>query len=314
MSPGTKGKKMEEEIYDVGIIGGGPGGLTAALYCCRDQMKTILFEPMLMGGMVNEATLIENYPGFPAGINGYDLSSKIYDQAVSFGMKSEMAEVTAVKKTDNLFDVETTDNHFLCKTVIVATGSAKNKLNIPGEQELKGLGVSYCATCDAPFFRDKVIAVVGGGNTALMEAMHLAKFGSKVYLIHRRNEFRATKLVADRIAQEPKIETQLGYTVERIEGSEKVQDIVLVNKLDGSKKTLAVDAVFVAVGITPNSKCVEDLVHLSTDGSIITDVNMETSVPGVYAVGDVRTNSIKQVISACGDGATAAVSIKNKLS
>ncbi len=305
---------MEEEIYDVGIIGGGPGGLTAALYCCRDQMKTILFEPMLMGGMVNEATLIENYPGFPTGINGYDLSSKIYDQAVSFGMKSEMAEVTAVKKTDNLFDVETTDNHFLCKTVIVATGSAKNKLNVPGEQELKGLGVSYCATCDAPFFRDKVIAVVGGGNTALMEAMHLAKFGSKVYLIHRRNEFRATKLVADRIAQEPKIETQLGYTVERIEGSEKVQDIVLVNKLDGSKKTLAVDAVFVAVGITPNSKCVEDLVHLSTDGSIITDVNMETSVPGVYAVGDVRTNSIKQVISACGDGATAAVSIKNKLS
>ncbi len=305
---------MEEEVYDVGIIGGGPGGLTAALYCCRDQMKTILFEPMLMGGMVNEATLIENYPGFPAGINGYDLSSKIDDQAVSFGMKSEMAEVTAVKKTDNLFDVETTDNHFLCKTVIVATGSAKNKLNVPGEQELKGLGVSYCATCDAPFFRDKVIAVVGGGNTALMEAMHLAKFGSKVYLIHRRNEFRATKLVADRIAQEPKIETQLGYTVERIEGSGKVQDIVLVNKLDGSKKTLAVDAVFVAVGITPNSKCVEDLVHLSTDGSIITDINMETSVPGVYAVGDVRTDSIKQVISACGDGATAAVSIKNKLS
>ena len=305
---------MEEEIYDVGIIGGGPGGLTAALYCCRDQMKTILFEPMLMGGMVNEATLIENYPGFPAGINGYDLSSKMYDQAVSFGMKSEMAEVTAVKNTDNLFDVETAENHFLCKTVIVATGSAKNKLNVPGEQELKGLGVSYCATCDAPFFRDKVIAVVGGGNTALMEAMHLAKFGSKVYLIHRRNEFRATKLVADRIAQEPKIETQLGYTVERIEGSEKVQDIVLVNKLDGSKKTLAVDAVFVAAGITPNSKCVEDLVQLSTDGSIITDINMETSVPGIYAVGDVRTNSIKQVISACGDGATAAVSVKNKLS
>lgn len=305
---------MEDKVYDVVIVGGGPAGLTAALYCCRDNMSTLLFEPMLMGGMVNEATLIENYPGFPNGINGYELSATLLEHAKKFGMKEEIAAVTSIKKDGDIFEISSTAGNFKSRAVIVAAGSNKVKLGIPGEKELAGKGVSYCATCDGPFFRDCSVAVIGGGNTALAEADHLTKFASKVYLIHRRNEFRATSIVTDRVKANEKIEIVTPYKSVSIEGKDQVEKLVLENAADGNRKELAVDAVFVAVGIRPNTDFLKDLLPLEEDGTIRTDTNMATSVPGLFAAGDIRFGSIRQVISAAGDGATSAIAVKNYLS
>ena len=305
---------MEDKLYDVVIVGGGPAGLTAALYCCRDNMSTLLFEPILMGGMVNEATLIENYPGFPNGINGYELSATLLEQAKKFGLKEELASVTAIKKDRDIFEISSTAGTCKSRAVIVAAGSNKVKLGIPGEKELAGKGVSYCATCDGPFFRDCNVDVIGGGNTALAEADHLTKFASKVYLIHRRNEFRATSIVTDRVKANEKIEIVTPYKSVSIEGKDQVEKLVLESATDGSKKELAVDAVFVAVGIRPNTDFLKDLLPLEEDGTIRTDTNMATSVPGLFAAGDIRFGSIRQVISAAGDGATSAIAVKNYLS
>lgn len=302
---------MEDNTYEVAIIGGGPAGLTAALYCNRDNIKTILFEPMLMGGMVNEATLIENYPGYPNGINGYELSAQLFEQADKFGMKAEYAEVTSITKSNDLFKLETSNGQFQAKAVIIATGSNKMKLNVPGEQSLTGKGVSYCATCDAPFFRNKVVAVIGGGNTALMEAEHLSQFASKVYLIHRRDAFRATSIVNEKVSNISNIEKVLNQIVIGIEGSNQVEKIILENTLSGEKSELAIDGVFVAIGIKPNTEMLKDLLLTEPDGTIKTNTLMETTIPGLFAAGDVRYQSIRQVISACGDGATSAISAKN---
>jgi thioredoxin reductase (NADPH) len=303
--------EKKNQQYDVIIIGGGPAGLSAAIYTSRDRMETLLIERALTGGLINEADHVDNYPGFPEGISGFELTDKMHDQALKYGLKELSAEVTAVEpKGKRSFHVKTTDGEYLARAVIIAGGSDKQRMGVPGEKEFGGRGVSYCATCDAAFYRDKIVAVVGGGNSALYEALHLAKFASKVYIIHRRDQLRATAVVQERAKAEPKIEFILSSIVEAIEGKDFVEKVWLKNVATEQTSELKLDGIFIAIGINPNTGYLKDLLELSPAGMIIVNDRMETSVPGIMAAGDIRHNSIRQTISAAGDGAVAALSAK----
>ena len=299
------------QAYDVIIIGGGPAGLTAAIYTSRDRMSTLLIEKGLTGGMINEAEKVDNYPGFPEGIQGIELAAKKYQQAQKYGLKDINAEATGidVRGTHN-FVVKTTEGDYSSKAVIIAGGSDKQKLDVPGEKEFLGRGVSYCGTCDAPFYINKVVAIVGGGNSALYEALHLAKFATRVYVIHRRDQLRATAVVQERAKAEPKIEFILSTIIEAVEGGDFVEKLKLKNIAAGTQSELKVDGVFVSVGLIPNTVYLKGLVNLDENGMIIVNDRMETSVPGIYAAGDIRHNSIRQTVAAAGDGAVAAINAK----
>jgi thioredoxin reductase (NADPH) len=306
MNPETTNQK-----YDVIIIGGGPAGLSAAIYTSRDRMATLLIEKGLTGGMINEAEKVDNYPGFPEGIQGMELAAKKYQQAQKYGLKDINAEATGidVNGTHN-FVVKTTEGEYTSKAVIIAGGSDKQKLDVPGEKEFLGRGVSYCGTCDAPFYINKIVAIVGGGNSALYEALHLAKFAARVYVIHRRDQLRATQVVQERAREEPKIEFILGTIVEAVEGGDFVEKLRLKNIATGNQSELKVDGIFVSVGLVPNTVYLKGLVTLDEFGMIIVNDRMETSVPGIFAAGDIRHNSIRQTVAAAGDGAVAAVNAK----
>jgi thioredoxin reductase (NADPH) len=293
--------------YEVIIIGGGPAGLSAGLYSSRAGLKSLLIEKGAPGGLITNAELIENFPGFPRGISGMELGQLMHQQATRHGLETLTAEATGIELDGEKKIVVTTGGKFSAKAVIIASGSERQKLGIPGEEELTGRGVSYCATCDGPFFKNRTVAVVGGGDAAITEALHLVKFASGVKLIHRRNELRATHALQEKARAEPKIEYILDTAVEGIEGRDMVKQLRLSNVVTGEKSTLDVAAVFVAVGLKPSTDYLKGVLPLDQGGYIATNEKMETAVPGIFAAGDVRLNSPRQAITAAGDGATAAV-------
>lgn len=307
-------ERQEPKTHDVIIIGGGPAGLTAAIYTARDKLSTLLIEKGITGGLITETERLDNYPGFPEGISGLDLTSKMLEQAVKYGPEIAGAEVTAVEvKGNKSFTIKTSEGDYAAKAVIIASGSDKQRLGVPGEREFTGKGVAYCATCDAPFYKDKVVAVVGGGNAAVYEALHLAKFASKVYLIHRRAELRATPVVQEQAREEPKIEYLWNTVVEAVEGQEFVETLKLKDIQTGRQSRLRVEGVFVALGLKPKTDYLKGTLELDEQGMIVVSNRMETSVPGIFAAGDIRHGSILQAIAAAGDGAIAAVSAKKWL-
>ncbi len=298
------------DIRDVIIIGGGPAGLTAGLYAARARLNVLLVERTAVGGQVLLTHWIENYPGFPEGISGFELIEKMKEQAVKFGLEIETKEISDIKKENNLFYLKSGDEELKAKAVIIATGAQSNKLGVEGEEKFTGRGVSYCATCDGPFFRDQEVAVVGGGDSAIEEAIFLTKFAKKVYVIHRRDALRATKILQERAFNNPKIEIIWDTVVDEIQGEEKVKNLKLRNVKDNSVKDLAVGGTFIFVGIKPNTEFLKDTLEMDPAGFIITDEYMETSLPGVFAAGDVRKKRLRQVSTSVGDGALAAFSVQ----
>jgi len=293
--------------YDVIIIGGGPAGLSAGLYASRARLTSLLIERGLVGGLITESELVENFPGFPEGISGLELGQLMHQQATKYGLETLLAEATGIELSGKQKVVKTTKGDFIAKAVIIASGSERLKLGIPGEEEFTGKGVSYCATCDAAFFRELPVAVVGGGDTAIIEALHVSKFASKVTVIHRRHQLRATRILQEKAFSEPKIEFQWDSIVEEIEGRDSVKRIRLRQVKTGEKSALDVAGVFISVGIKPNTAYLKGTLALDTAGFIITNERMETEIPGIFAAGDVRYHSARQAITAAGDGATAAI-------
>jgi thioredoxin reductase (NADPH) len=302
------------ELFDLAIVGAGPAGVTAYLYARRSLLKVVLIDKIGIGGQLLLTDLIENYPGFPEGITGFELSELFKRHIETLGLNFKQGEVKKIKKKDNIFNLYFDNGEVLSsKTVLLAIGATHRKLNIPGEKEFTGKGVSYCATCDGPFFKDKVVAVVGGGNTALQEALYLTKFVKKIYLIHRRDAFRATKILQERVFKEEKIEILWNSVVTEIKGKEQVEEIEIFNKESKEKKSLKVSGIFIFIGYEPTTAWLKDLIELDEDGFIVTDDEMRTSLPGVWAAGDCRSKIGRQIVIACGEGATAAISIENYL-
>jgi len=296
-----------ENSHDVIIIGGGPGGLTAGLYTSRGGLDTALIERGLVGGQISTAEKVDNYPGFPDGIGGRELTELIHRQATKYGLKTIIAEVTSVKPEGKQIAVNTTQGDHHARALIIATGSERQKLGVPGEQEFSGKGVAYCATCDAAFFRNVPVAVVGGGNAAITEAMHLTKFASKVTIIHRRDKLRASAVLQGKALAEPKIDFLWDSVIEEILGKATVNSIRLRNVKTDTMSTMDIGGVFVAVGLKPSTEFIRGIVDIDQGGYIVTGNTMETSAPGIFAVGDVRQGSARQAIIAAGDGATAAL-------
>jgi len=297
--------------YDVVIIGGGPAGLTSGIYASRDRLNCLLIEMGIIGGKINEAELVDNYPGFPQGISGIELTKLMHEQATKYGLKSTFAEVTSLEIEGEQKVIKTTDGDFVARAVIIAGGSERGKLGVPGEKEFTGKGVSYCATCDGPFFKDKPVAVVGGGNAAIYEALHLTKFASKVTVVHRRDLLRATVVIQEKAFAEAKIEFLLDTVVKAIEGKDFVQKLKVQNVKTEKQSILEVAGVFMAVGLKPNTEYLKNTIPLDKQGHIITDEQMKTKIPGIFAAGDIRSGSIRQTVAAAGDGAIAAISAKN---
>ena len=297
---------MAETKYEVVIIGGGPAGLTAGLYTARAGLKSLLIERGAFGGQIINAPLVENYPGFPDGISGAELGALMHQQATKYGLKTETTSVTAIK-AGKRHKVITEKGSFEAEAVIIAVGSEYRKLGVPGEETLVGHGVSYCATCDGFFFRKREVAVVGGGDAAITDALELTQHASKVYVIHRRDQLRAGEVLRKRAMAQPKIKFIWDTIVEEIVGGEVVKALKLHNVKTRKSSTLEVAGVFVAVGLKPNSQPFADVLKLTKAGHIVTDETMTTSAPGIFAAGDVRLASARQIASAVGDGATAAL-------
>ena len=300
-------------IYDVVIVGGGPSGMSAAIYASRARLKTLLIEKAGCGGQIAITDHLENYPGFEEGINGFDLAMKMEKQARTFGCEITYGEVSYIETEDAIKKVILSDKkEYFTKTIIIASGANFKKLSVEGEQEFIGKGVSYCATCDGPFFRNKEIAVVGGGDSALQEALYLTKFATKVNLIHRRDQFRAAKILQEKVFAEPKINIIFDSVVEKISGNLSVEQITLKNVKNNISSELSVNGIFVFVGWLPNTKFLSNTaIKLNENGYIITDDNMNTSIEGVFACGDVRQKILRQVVTAAGDGAIAAISAQH---
>ncbi len=295
------------EKYDVVIIGGGPAGLSAGLYASRAKLSSLLIEKGLVGGQIANAERVENYPGFSEGISGSELGQLMHQQATKYRLKTLLAEVTGIELQGKQKVIKTTGGDFIAKAVIIAGGSERQKLGVLGEEEFAGKGVSYCAICDAAFFREQPVAVVGGGDAAITEALHLTRFASRVTVIHRRDQLRAGRILQEKAFSQSKIEFQWDSVVERIEGEDLVKRIWLRQVKTGEESALEVTGVFVSIGLKPNTDYLKDILPLDTTGHIITDEKMETEVPGIFAAGDIRYNSARQAITAAGDGATAAI-------
>ena len=298
--------KSDKE-YDIVIVGGGPAGLSAGIYTSRSRLNSLLIERGIVGGQILNAERVENYPGFPEGINGFELTQLIHQQATKFGLKTITAEVTGIELQDEQKVIKTTEGDFIAQAVIIASGSERQKLGVPGEEEFTGKGVSYCATCDAAFFSEQTVAVIGGGNAAITEALHLSKFASRVIVIHRRNQLRATRILQEKAFAEPKIEFLWDTVIDRIEGGDFVKRIKLRQVKTGQESALDVAGVFVSIGFKPNTEYLKGILPLDATGAIIADERMEAGVSGIFAAGDICSNSGRQAITAAGDGATAAI-------
>jgi thioredoxin reductase (NADPH) len=305
----------KEDVYDVIIIGGGPAGLTAGMYTARARLSTVLIEKLGIGGQASITDRIENYPGFVEGISGPELVHTMEEQARSFGMRIVFGEVTRVecsgKSTIKKVFVNDEPEPYQCLSLIIAAGHEQRKLGVPGEKEYTGKGVSYCATCDGAFFKDLAIAVVGGGDVALEEALFLTRFAKKIYVIHRRDRLRGTKILQERAFNNNKIEFVFDSVVDEIFGQMMVDGVKVRNLKTGERKDLEVNGVFVFVGWIPGLSFLGNTVKRSEDGYIIADKEMDTSREGVFACGDCRKKNLRQIVTACGDGATAAFSAQH---
>ena len=299
--------------YDLGIVGGGAAGLTAGMYACRAGLKTVLFESLMPGGQVINAEKIENFPGFPEGISGADFGPLLYEQAARYGLEIRLSEVTGLRQQAPNWAIDTYDGQVDARAVIVAGGSTLRTLGVPGEEGLVGSGVSYCATCDGPFFKDEVVGVVGGGDSAMDEALVLAEFASRVIVFHRRDELRAQKLLQDRALSNPKIEVRWNTTVDAILGDAEVEGVGVTDVSSGETSRVDLAGVFIYVGLDPNSQYLRDVLPLDNAGHIATDVWMRTPMPGLLAAGDIRQNSAAQLVTSAGDGATAAIAAERYL-
>lgn len=304
---------MVEKKYDIVIVGGGPGGLTAGMYAARANRKTVLLEKYLPGGQIANTEEVEDYPGFEH-ISGADLAMKMTEHAKKFGLEIVSDEVIEVySEGEDRLAACASGDIYRARAIVLSPGGTPVKLSVPGEEEFTGRGVSYCAICDGAFFRDQIIAVVGGGDAAVEEAMYLTKFGKKVVLIHRRDKLRAQKIIQTRAFKNDKLEFIWDSVVEQINGDEKVQSLGLKNVKTGDKSTLDVGAIFVFIGFKPNSNIFRDPVEKTEGGYLITDFKMETSIKGIYACGDVRDQLVRQITNAVGDGTTAAVAADKRL-
>jgi thioredoxin reductase (NADPH) len=302
---------MKSVDYELVIIGGGPAGLTAGLYAARGGLNVILIEKIVPGGQVIITDWIENYPGFPEGISGLDLVQKMTDQVKQFDLNIENNEVVSVDFSEPVKKITLNDKTITSHTIIIATGASPKKLGVPGEDIFYGKGISSCATCDGPFFKDRVVAAVGGGDTAVQESLFLTKFVKKVYLIHRRDKLRAAAILQKRALANEKIEMIWDSELTNISGLTNVENITVQNVKTGDKTKHSVDGCFIWVGTIPNTQFLGDSVKLDEYGFIIAGLDAETSVPGVFAAGDVRNTPLRQIATAVGDGAIAAISAEN---
>jgi thioredoxin reductase (NADPH) len=303
------------DIYDVVILGGGPAGLTAGIYAARARMKTLILEKYFCGGQILVTHHIENFPGFPQGIGGPELAEVMTKQADRFGAKVETEEALSItpkaSPKDPFIIKLKSGKEVKALSVIVSTGARWNELGISGEKELLGRGVSYCGTCDGPLFRNKEVVVVGGGDTAIEDGLFLAKFATKVTIVHRRDRLRATKILQERALANPKITLKLNSIAQEVVGQTKVTGIKVKDVVSGVESVINCDGVFIFIGITPNSDIVKGLVKTGDGGYVISDDDMNTSVEGIYACGDVRKKTLRQVVTATGEGATAAFSAEH---
>ena len=300
--------------FDIIIAGGGPAGLTAGMYASRARHSTLLLEKTAIGGQVIKSERIENYPGFEKSVSGFELIQSIETQAKGFGLQIETATVNELvinANHDKILNLN--DRELSCKALIIATGSESNKLGIEGEDSLLGRGVSYCATCDGAFFRDKEVAVVGGGDAAIEEALFLSKLVKRVHIIHRRDQLRAIKILQERAFANERISFIWDTVALKIEGNQQVEGLLLKNVKSGAQSTLNVDGVFIYVGLKPNTEWLKTSLQLTPDNFVQTNDQMETELPGVFAAGDVRKKLLRQITTAVGDGATAAFAAEKYL-
>lgn len=303
-----------EREYEIVIVGGGPAGLAAGLYAARAVRRTLLVERKVTGGQIALTSLVENYPGFVEGVNGFDLAQAMLKQAEKYGMETEYTDVTSVSREDGRFRLRTPDGDLVARALIVTAGADYNRLHVPGEERLTGRGVSYCATCDAAFFRDEEVAVVGGGDSALDEGLFITRYARRVHVIHRRDTLRASRILQERAFANPKIDFIWDTVVESIEGDEAVRGVRLRNGVTGEASTLDVAALFIFIGQHPNTEWLSGMLPLDAGGHLPANLWMETAVPGLFAAGDARVDSARQVASAVGDGATAAIRADHYLS
>ncbi len=304
---------VKTKIYEVIIIGGGPGGLTAGLYTSRARLNTLLIENALFGGQMTTTELIENYPGFPQGVTGDELSRLMEDQAKKFGMETATQEVVKVSLEGDMKVVQTHESTYRCEALIIGTGTEYRRLGVPGEKELAGKGVSYCATCDGAFFKDSQVVVVGGGDSALTEAIFLTKFAKELTIIHRRDALRGTKIYQERALANPKIKFLWNSIVQEIKGDSVVRSVTVKNVKTGEIKELETDGVFLFVGLSPRTQFLKGIVQMDEGGYIVTNEDCETSAKGIFAVGDCRKKLLRQIATAVGDGATAAFAAEKYL-
>lgn len=304
---------MKNIDYDLVIIGGGPAGLTAGLYAARARLNVILIEKVVPGGQVITTDWVENYPGFPEGISGPDLVQKMTAQVQKFDLNIETNAVVSMDLSAAIKKITLSGRVITTHAIIIASGASPKKLGVPGEDTFYGKGVSVCATCDGPFFKDRVVAAVGGGDTAVQESIFLTKFAKKVYLIHRRDQLRAEAILQERALANEKIEFLWDSVLTGIQGLTDVEKISVQNLKTGDTKEIAVDGCFIWVGILPNSEFLPEDVELDQYGFIKVDANMQTSVAGVYAAGDVRSTPLRQIVTAVGDAAIAVFSAEHYL-
>ncbi|HRC61757.1 MAG TPA: thioredoxin-disulfide reductase [Dehalococcoidia bacterium] len=301
------------ERIDIAIVGGGPAGLAAGLYAARALRRTVLWERGVIGGQIATTSTVENYPGFAEGVNGLDLALAMRQQAERFGLETRYEAISELRRAGDGFILASAEGEVPARAVIVTAGAEAIRLGVPGEAELTGRGVSYCATCDAAFFRDVPVAIVGGGDAAIDEALFTTRYASKVYVIHRRDELRASKVLQERAFASSKIELIWNTVVERVDGEAAVESLQLRDVRTGERRSLPVAAMFVFVGQRPASELLRGLTRLDAGGHAIVNEWMETDVPGLFAAGDIRAQSARQLVTAAGDGVTAAIRAEHYL-
>lgn len=297
------------KAIDVLIIGGGAAGLSAGIYCGRARLDSLVLERFTVGGQIVKADIVENYPAFPEPISGYDLIERMKAQAEKFGVGFASGDVTAIEKRGGIFHARTASGaEYTAKAVIAASGANPKRLGVPGEEALTGKGVSYCATCDGPLFRNKDAVVVGGGDSAVGEAVYLTRFVKRLVLVHRRDQLRAAKILQDRLLAGQNVELKLSCVVTAITGTNKVTSVRLKDLKANREEAISTNGIFIYVGLEPNSGFLKGAIELDANGFVITDERMETAVKGLFACGDVRKNTLKQVVTAASEGAVAAYS------
>lgn len=300
-------------LYDVIVIGGGPGGYTAALYAARANLSVAILEKLSPGGQMGTTDVIDNYPGFPQGVNGFELAMQMKEGAERFGAQTQLVEVTQVELAGQVKTIHTSGGDYQARTVVLATGAHPRELGLPGERELRGRGVSYCATCDGMFYRGKTVVVVGGGNTAVSDVLYLSRLCEKVYLVHRRDTLRASKVYLDPLQKAENVEFVWDSEVKQLLRDQAVTGVRVRNKKTGEERDIPCGGVFVAVGYLPNTELYRGQVELDEAGYVLADETTQTNLPGVFAVGDLRKKPLRQVVTAASDGAVAAHFIEEYL-